>query len=139
MPHDYARYRVNEALIPSLPPSLRGLGLSIQTVRFLDGDGNIITSIACGKPYSFEVVGYSAVRLVILKNGVVEFDSAYAVPMSPYSAVCPSEAGNYEAIAYDLSSGAEIGRTTLTITGSWLTTKTLLMIGGALLLLRRRK
>jgi len=145
--YNYAQFRVNEAIRPSLSPVLRGLGDAASPItgqpRYFDINGNTITKIACGQPYMFEVPGYTNISLRVTKDGVETFNGPFVVPMAPYTSNCDYDPGQYEATASDLSTGQVLGKTTLTITGgsifSSLSPTTWLLIGSAALLLFRRK
>lgn len=148
MRQDFAQFRLNEAVRPSLSPvtrlrGMRGLG-DVAAPRFFDINGNTITTIACGQPYMFEVPGYTAIWLQLVKDGKLTFDAPYEVPMPPYTSNCELDPGSYEAIVLDPSTKQEIGRTTLKVTGGSLfggLSNTTLAIGavGILFLLSRRK
>lgn len=114
---DYARLRVAEAIRPSLSPfGVRGLGQATTgAARFFDLSGKTITQIECGQSYQFEVPGYSDVWLTVIKDGVITFDSGYAVPMPAYVANCTRDPGHYEVVAKTPDGSQEIGRAVLDI------------------------
>jgi hypothetical protein len=82
----------------------------------------VITSIKCGNTIIFDVPGHSMVWLTRSRNGTVDFDGLYAVPIPPYILNCSNDVGTYHVTAYtinpDNSKGALIGSTTFTVTPS---------------------
>lgn len=144
MDYDYARFRVNEAVRPSLSPVLRGLGQTSGGPRYFDINGNTITQIECGKPYFFEVPGYTSIILRVTKNGQETFNGPFTVPMPAYTSLCSFDVGQYEATATDPATGQVIGKAILTITSgasifSSLSPTTWLLIGGVALFMLRKK
>lgn len=148
-PTQYVQFKVNNARAAVLGPSpggIRGLR-AISGPQFQDVNGNVISSIACGSSYVFDVPGYSTVHLVLTKNGLPDFDGGFDVPMAPYQANCMTDPGVYVATAYDPSSGANLGTTTFTVTGatgvtsflSGFTTTELAVGAGLVLFLLMRK
>lgn len=81
--------------------------------------GQIITEITCGQSIVFDVPGYSRVWLSQLKDGVLNFDGPFDVPMPPYILNCSSETGVYEVAVYELNDddtkGDLIGQSTFTV------------------------
>jgi hypothetical protein len=77
--------------------------------------GNPTTQVLCGEPYTFEVTGYAQVHLWLSKDGTAIYDAPFTVPMPDYIASCTSEVGHYEAVAFDVNTGEEIGRTILDV------------------------
>lgn len=143
---DFAQFRLNEAIRPSLSPvtirGVSGLRQASTGPRYFDVNGNTITAIQCGQPYLFEVPGYTQVWLKVTKDGKTTYDGLFNVPMPAYTSICETDPGHYETIALDPSTMNEIGRTTLDVSGGGflgLSTTTLLLIGGAALLLMTRK
>jgi hypothetical protein len=82
---------------------------------YMDLNGNPITSVICGGSYTFDVPGYSAVWLIIQKNGVQVFSAQFPLPMPSYMSSCSDNVGYYLVSAYDLQTGQLIGTTQLTI------------------------
>jgi hypothetical protein len=116
-PRQYVQFKHNAAVAATLGPSpggIRGLRAA-PGPQFQDVNGNIISSIACGQPYVFDVPGYSSVNLVLLKNGAPDFSGGFNVPMPPYTANCMTDPGVYQATAYDQVSGANLGTVTFTV------------------------
>lgn len=119
-PTQFVQFKVNNARAAVLGPSpggIRGLR-AISGPQFQDTNGNVISTIACGQSYIFDVPGYSSVHLVLTKNGLPDFDGGFNVPMAPYLANCMTDPGTYVATAYDQSSGANLGTTTFVVTGA---------------------
>ncbi|MCI0618939.1 hypothetical protein L0244_38695 [bacterium] len=81
--------------------------------------GQIITEIVCGQSITFEVPGYTRVWLSQLKDGVLNFDGPFDVPMSAYVLNCSTETGVYEIAVYELDAndvkGELIGQTTFRV------------------------
>lgn len=86
---------------------------------FKDVNGTPITQMICGNTMTFDVAGYSQVWLQRLKNGQLDFDAPFQVPMQPYIANCTNDIGTYEVAVYEIGAdgtkGKLIGQTTFTI------------------------
>lgn len=86
---------------------------------FMDVDGKPITQIECGNTINFNVSGYQQVWLQRLKNGVLDFDGAFNVPMAPYIVNCANDIGTYDIAVYEVDAnggkGNLIGQTTFAI------------------------
>lgn len=80
----------------------------------------VITTIACGNSITFDVPGHTLVWLTRSKDGNVDFDGLFAVPIPPYVLSCVSDVGIYNVTAYavnpDQSKGLLIGSTMFTVT-----------------------
>jgi hypothetical protein len=105
-------------------------GLAIGAWYFLSGNTSgptyynmnkqPITTIPCGNSIIFDVPGYTLVWLTRSKNGTVDFDGLFRVPIPPYILNCANDVGTYNVTAYAINSdqtkGALIGSTTFTVT-----------------------
>lgn len=89
------------------------------TPVFKDANGSPITQMVCGNTMTFDVAGYSQVWLQRLKDGVLDFDGAFAVPMPAYIANCANDIGTYDVAVYEIGAdgtkGKLIGQTRFTI------------------------
>ena len=144
--NQYTKWKVGEAIAASQlkPGGSSGLGFTPlnQPAYFADASGAAITTIVCGKPYTFQVPGYSQVWLKLTKNGKTTYDAAFNVPMPAYTSSCFRDPGVYVATVLDVNTKALIGTANLTVTGGLfgLSTTTLVILGaGAFLVLRKRK
>lgn len=86
---------------------------------FKDVNGTPITQIVCGNTINFDVAGYSQVWLQRLKNGVLDFDGVFSVPMAPYIVNCANDIGTYDIAVYEVDANGDkgnlIGQTTFAI------------------------
>jgi hypothetical protein len=100
--------------------SLNGLSGPV----FKNSAGQVISSIVCGQPYTFDVPGYTRVWLRQYKNGQVNFDGIFPVPMSSYMADCVKDVGTYDNVVGEVASsggidnamGARIGDVSFRVT-----------------------
>lgn len=95
------------------------LTTSKGTPTFRDMNGQAITEITCGNSITFDVAGYTQVWLQRLKNGQLDFDEPFAVPMAPYILNCQNDIGAYDIAVYEVdANGAKgnlIGQTKFTV------------------------
>ncbi len=95
------------------------LNMSSGTPTFKNASGQVITSITCGATMTFEVPGYSRVWLSQLKNGILDYDGPFNVPMPPYITQCSRDVAHYELAVYAIDSnnvkGKLIGQTSFVI------------------------
>lgn len=145
MSQPYSQWKVAEMSRMSASP-LAGLGLvTTPPVYYADNSGKPIngTTIPCGNAITFQVPGYTKIWLKRYKNGTLDFDAMFDVPMALYQTDCARDGGSYKADAYDPNSMALIGSAELTITGGsifgGLSTTTLLLIGAAAFFLLKKK
>lgn len=115
--------RMYEMIGPSLSPKPpRGTMGQANTGGpvYLDTNGNPITSIQCGGSYTFDVPGsgLTQIWLTLFKNGTKTYDGLFPVPMPSYVTTCENDIGQYQAVAYDPTSGISLGQTTMTITAA---------------------
>lgn len=86
---------------------------------FYDMNGKPITNALCGSSATFNVPGYTRVWLSQLKNGVLNFDGPFDLPMPAYIFSCSNDIGAYDIAVYDIDAndvkGNLIGQTTFTI------------------------
>ena len=75
---------------------------------FTDASGVQQTTLYCGKPYRFSVIGYSQVWLEQMKNGATVYNSSYNIP-STYTPICGQDEGNYVHNVYE-TNGSVRGR-----------------------------
>lgn len=114
-----AMQKVSEMNLASkMPAPPRGtMGAAATPPVFFDANGNVITGIDCGQPYTFDVPGsgLSQIWLTEYKNGQKTYDNVFSLPMPSYVSSCENDIGTYQVIAYDLDSGLVLGQTTFTI------------------------
>lgn len=83
-------------------------------------NGQPVSSIPCGTPFTFDVPGYGpTIWLTETKNGVKTFDGLFTIPMAPYTSMCNQDEGAYEAAAFTVNNNQPaqlIGTTSVTIT-----------------------
>lgn len=95
------------------------LSTSKGTPTFRDMQGRGITEITCGNTITFDVAGYSQVWLQRLKNGTLDFDAVFDVPMAPYILACSTDVGVYDVAVYEVDAtgvkGKLIGQTKFTV------------------------
>lgn len=86
---------------------------------YRDINGNEITSITCGSSITFDVAGQSMVWLQRLKNGQLDFDAPFAVPMPAYVLNCATDVGVYDVAVYAIDAngakGELLGQTQFTV------------------------
>lgn len=86
---------------------------------FYNANGQPITEMLCGNTMTFNVSGYTQVWMSQLKNGVLNFDGPFDLPMQPYIATCTNDVGVYDVAVYEIDAngnkGALIGQTKFTI------------------------
>jgi hypothetical protein len=96
------------------------LSTSKGTPVFKNANGAPITTMMCGNTMTFDVPGYTRVWMSQLKNGVLNFDGPFDLPMPPYIATCSGDVGVYDVAVYELDAnenkGQLIGQTRFTIT-----------------------
>ena len=82
---------------------------------FYDMNGQAISAITCGGSISFNVPGYSRVWLSRLKDGVLDFDQPFDLPMPLYVVNCANDVGAYDIAVYEIDAndvkGKLIGQT----------------------------
>jgi len=82
--------------------------------------GQVITQIMCGNTITFEVSGYTRVWLQRLKNGQIDYDAPFDLPMPPYILSCVNDTGVYDVAVYEIDAnetkGKLIGQTKITVT-----------------------
>lgn len=113
------RHLLNGGVGFSHPPIRKSLGaLRAGPASFYNSQGQPISSIPCGQPYTFNVPGYNQVWLVQTHNGVSQYNGILPVPMAPFTANCSSEPGVYNAMVYTVVNGQQgqyIGSTSLSV------------------------
>lgn len=86
---------------------------------FYDMQGNVITGAVCGSSMTFDVPGYKRVWMSQLKNGVLNYDGPFNLPMPPYVLNCSTDVGDYDIAVYEIDTndvkGKLIGQTKFTI------------------------
>lgn len=86
---------------------------------YRDVNGNEITSITCGNSITFDVPGHQHVWLSQLKNGQLNFDGPFELPMPAYVLNCGTDVGVYDVAVYALDSngvkGELLGQTQFTV------------------------
>lgn len=127
----------------SIPPTRQLRQALPEGPRFLDLSGNVISEIACGQPYQFDIPGYSQAYIRVYQNNTLTFEGVHDIPMPPYTSVCETDVGRFLVQAYDPTTYAELGEASLNITGGsglpfGLSTTGLLAIAGVGLLLFSR-
>jgi hypothetical protein len=95
------------------------LSASKGTIAYRNMNGQAITEITCGNSVTFDVSGYTRVWLQRLKNGTMDFDQPFDLPMPAYILNCVNDIGVYDVVAYEIDAngvkGALIGQTKLTV------------------------
>lgn len=95
------------------------LSTSKGTPTFRDINGQAISSIMCGNSITFDVAGYTRVWLSRLKNGVLDYDAPFDVPMPAYILSCANDIGAYDVAVYEVDAndakGKLIGQTKFTV------------------------
>lgn len=69
---------------------------------FYDMQGNVITGATCGSSATFNVPGYKRVWLSQLKNGVLNYDGPFNLPMPAYIFSCYNDVGTYDIAVYEI-------------------------------------
>jgi len=96
------------------------LSTSKGVPAFRDINGQVITQIMCGNTITFEVSGYTRVWLQRLKNGQLDYDAPFDLPMPPYILSCVNDTGVYDVAVYEIDAnetkGKLIGQTKITVT-----------------------
>lgn len=86
---------------------------------FRNMSGQAITEIVCGNSVTFDVSGYTKVWLSRLKNGQLDFDAPFVVPMPAYILNCSNDIGVYDLAVYEVDAndvkGKLIGQTKFTV------------------------
>ena len=86
---------------------------------FYDMNGRPITDALCGSSATFDVPGYSAVWMQRLKNGVLDFEELFNLPMPAYVFSCSNDIGAYDIAVYEVDAngvkGKLIGQTSFTV------------------------
>jgi hypothetical protein len=94
-------------------------GMGGGTPIFRNASGQVINEIVCGATMTFEVSGYSRVWLSQLKNGVLDYDGPFNVPMPAYITQCSRDVAQYELAIYKIDAnnvkGELIGQTSFKI------------------------
>ena len=86
---------------------------------FYNMSGQAISEIKCGNTITFDVRGYSRIWMQRLKDGVLDYDKAFDLPMPPYILNCVTDVGVYDVAAYEIDAngvkGPLIGQTKITV------------------------
>lgn len=86
---------------------------------FYNMQGQPITEIVCGNSMTFNVPGYSRVWMSQLKNGTLNYDAPFNLPMPAYVVNCTNDIGVYDIAVYEIDAnnvkGELIGQTKFTI------------------------
>jgi len=86
---------------------------------FFDMNGSAIDTALCGSSASFDVQGYKRVWMSQLKNGQLNFDGPFDLPMPPYIFSCSNDIGAYDIAVYEIDAndvkGNLIGQTKFTV------------------------
>jgi hypothetical protein len=83
--------------------------------EFFNAQGQVITSILCGQPYTLDIPGHppGQVWLRQFKNQQPQYEGPFTIPMAPYTSNCKTEVGVYHndffELAADGTRGAYIG------------------------------
>lgn len=95
------------------------LSASKGSTTFRNMQGQAISEITCGNSVTFEVSGYTRVWLQRLKNGQLDFDQPFNVPMPAYILNCTNDIGVYDIAVYEVDAndikGKLVGQTKLTV------------------------
>jgi hypothetical protein len=89
-------------------------------VQFYNAAGAPIAAANCGDTIGFDVAGFQDIWLVQTKDGMIQFDGPFSVPMQPYQLSCAADVGHFIATAYQLAAGGPdpgplIGQAELTV------------------------
>lgn len=86
---------------------------------FSDMNGASITTALCGSSATFDVPGYKRVWMSQLKNGQLNFDGPFDLPMPAYVFSCSNDVGTYDIAVYEIDAndvkGKLIGQTQFTV------------------------
>jgi len=86
---------------------------------YYDMQGHPVNLVPCGESVSFDVPGYSVVWLSQLKNGQLNYDGLFPLPMSPRVLTCGMDVGIYDVAVFDVDTNGQksnlIGQTRLTV------------------------
>lgn len=86
---------------------------------FYNVNGQAITEVVCGNSIAFDVPGYPRVWMSQLKNGQLNYDGPFNLPMPTYVVSCSNDVGTYEIAVYEINEndvkGTLIGQTSFNI------------------------
>lgn len=84
-------------------------------------NGSPVSQAKVGDVETFNVPGYNRIYIVVIKDGRVQFEGPFSVPMAPYT-LGPQDVGTYQTYSYELnpdgSRGALISSTSIRITST---------------------
>lgn len=86
---------------------------------FRNMQGQAINEIRCGNSVTFDVPGYTRVWLNRAKDGNLDYNQPFDLPMPPYVMSCSADVGVYDIVVYEIDAngnkGALIGQTKFTV------------------------
>ena len=86
---------------------------------FYNMQGQAITEAVCGSSMTFDVPGYKRVWMSQLKNGTLNYDGPFNLPMPAYVLNCTNDVGAYDIAVYEIDAndvkGELIGQTRFAI------------------------
>lgn len=86
---------------------------------FYNMQGQPVTEMLCGDSMTFNVSGYSRVWMSQLKDGVLNYDGPFNLPMPAYIVNCANDIGVYDIAVYEIDAndvkGNLIGQTKFTV------------------------
>ena len=89
------------------------------TPTFYDMQGTPITGALCGSSATFDVPGHKRVWMSQLKDGQLNFDGPFDLPMPAYVFSCSNDVGAYDIAVYEIDAndvkGKLIGQTSFTV------------------------
>lgn len=77
---------------------------------FYDMQGKSITTALCGSSATFDVPGYKRVWMSQLKNGTLNFDGPFDLPMPAYIFSCSNDVGTYDIAVYEIDANDVKGK-----------------------------